>query len=69
MPPGESQINDIGLTPSGYGLFSAAADKVLSGAPTEKLVREGLGEYLVEMEVVIGRMDKFLQWKRSGTLF
>jgi hypothetical protein len=28
LPPGEAQINDIGLTPSGYGLFSAAADKV-----------------------------------------
>jgi hypothetical protein len=28
LPPGETQINDIGLTPSGYGLFSAAADKV-----------------------------------------
>jgi len=28
MPPGETQINDICLTPSGYGLFSAAADKV-----------------------------------------
>jgi len=28
MPPGETQINDISLTPSGYGLFSAAGDKV-----------------------------------------
>ena len=28
MPPGETQINDICLTPSGYGLFSAAGDKV-----------------------------------------
>merc|ERR1719273_89294 len=28
MPAGETQINDIALTPSGYGLFSAAADKV-----------------------------------------
>jgi len=28
MPPGENQINDIVLAPSGYGLFSAAADKV-----------------------------------------
>ena len=28
MPPGETAINDICLTPSGYGLFSAAADKV-----------------------------------------
>ena len=28
MPPGETAINDIALTDSGYGLFSAAADKV-----------------------------------------
>ena len=28
MPPGECAINDIALTDSGYGLFSAAADKV-----------------------------------------
>lgn len=28
MPPGETQVNDICLTPSGYGLFSAAGDKV-----------------------------------------
>ena len=28
MPPGETAINDISLTPSGYGLFSAAGDKV-----------------------------------------
>ena len=28
MPSGETQINDICLTPSGYGLFSAAGDKV-----------------------------------------
>ena len=28
MPPGETLINDIALAPSGYGLFSAAADKV-----------------------------------------
>merc|ERR1719410_1249436 len=28
MPTGETQINDICLTPSGYGLFSAAGDKV-----------------------------------------
>ena len=30
MPPGETAINDISLTPSGYGLFSAAGDKVRS---------------------------------------
>ena len=28
MPPGETQINDICLSDSGYSLFSAAADKV-----------------------------------------
>jgi kinesin family protein 4/21/27 len=28
MPPGETAINDIALSPSGYGLFSAAGDKV-----------------------------------------
>ena len=28
MPPGENQINDIALTPSGFGLFSASGDKV-----------------------------------------
>ena len=28
MPAGETAINDICLTPSGYGLFSAAGDKV-----------------------------------------
>ena len=32
MPPGETAINDICLTPSGYGLFSAAADKVNGGS-------------------------------------
>ena len=29
MPPGETQINDICLSDSGYSLFSAAADKVV----------------------------------------
>lgn len=28
LPSGENLINDIALSPSGYGLFSAAADKV-----------------------------------------
>jgi len=28
MPPGETAINDIALTDSGYGLYSAAGDKV-----------------------------------------
>lgn len=28
LPPGENLINDVALSPSGYGLFSAAADKV-----------------------------------------
>ncbi|TRY72220.1 hypothetical protein TCAL_03875, partial [Tigriopus californicus] len=28
MPPGETLINDIAIAPSGYGLFSAAGDKV-----------------------------------------